>query len=93
MRLLGEYSAKLRVDGGVLPDPMMLKSGWKGENAGMNLWPSIYITDISAYIDGTSPSAVVHKLMNEYKLGKAYRYFDNSLSKYLGQRSFNTPNI
>ena len=43
----------------------------------MNLWPTIYITDISAYIDGTSPSAVVHKLMNEYKLGKAYRYFDN----------------
>ena len=67
MRLLGKYSAKLRVDGGVLPDPMMLKSGWMGENAGMNLWPSIYITDISAYIDGTSPSAVVHKLMNEYK--------------------------
>jgi len=70
MRLL-EYKSKLFLSGDCLPDPFTLKSGWIGEKDGKNRWPSIYITDISTYIEGCSPRELVTRLMGEYKLGKA----------------------
>lgn len=81
LRLLDEYKRKLQVDGEILPDPFSLSTGWKGEKLGMNLWPSIYVTDISQYLGCETPKNVIHRLLNEYKEGKAYRYFDSEWVK------------
>ncbi|XP_045161885.2 uncharacterized protein LOC123526703 [Mercenaria mercenaria] len=80
-RLLQEYKAKLHVDKEVVPDPFSLKVGWKGEKTGMRLWPPVYITDISAYLNCSTPKEVIHRILNEYKQGKAYRYFENKWVK------------
>ena len=34
--ILEEYKGKLKVDGGVIPDPMVLKIGWVGEENGFS---------------------------------------------------------
>ncbi|XP_052261521.1 uncharacterized protein LOC127865652 [Dreissena polymorpha] len=80
-RLLDEYKRKLEVEGEVIPDPFALSSGWKGEGAGMSLWPSVYVTDIAKFLKCSTPNEVVHRLLNEYKQGKAYRYFENGWVK------------
>ncbi|KAH3817459.1 hypothetical protein DPMN_118996 [Dreissena polymorpha] len=78
LRLLQEYKKKLILsDGDVIPDPFTLTTGWKGEKSGISMWPSIYITDISAYLNYSTPQDVINRLLNEYKEGKAYRYFES----------------
>lgn len=76
-RLLGEYTHKLTVDGHVYPDPATFEDGWESEESGRFLWPSINISDISEYLKLTGTNAVdlVHRLLNNYKEGKAYRYY------------------
>ena len=64
-RLLSEYRQKLTINQETIPDPFSLSNGWNGEKNGMSSWPSIYITD-----------DIMKRLLNEYKEGKAYRYFD-----------------
>ncbi|XP_070182354.1 uncharacterized protein [Littorina saxatilis] len=63
---------------GVLyPDPFAITTGCKGEQDGRFLWPSVFITDISEYLKQTAACELdlVHRLINEYKEGKAYRYY------------------
>ncbi|KAK7090434.1 uncharacterized protein [Littorina saxatilis] len=76
-RLLDEYKRKLAVDGDVYPDPATFEDGWLTEETGRFSWPSIYISDISDYLKKTAASKtdLVHRLLNNYKEGKAYRYF------------------
>jgi hypothetical protein len=76
LRLCTEYTAKLKAGGTVIPDPFTVnKNQWKGEKDRRSLWPSIYISDIALYINGTSPKNIVNELLNEYKVGKGFRYF------------------
>lgn len=70
---LEDYKQKLLVGGVVLPDPFAMKTGWVNEKEGMPLWPNLYLTDIVQYLNMNTPRELVHKLMNEYKQGKAYR--------------------
>ena len=71
-----EYQAKLVVGGAVLPDPFSIKSGWTGETTeGMAKWPPLYFHDISEYLQSCNSDNLYHRLVNEYKEGKAYRYF------------------
>ncbi|XP_052777885.1 uncharacterized protein LOC128215218 [Mya arenaria] len=75
-RLQHEYKAKLNPGDEVIPDPFSLTSGWKCEKDGLATWPSVYITDIAEYLNGMASSEIVHRLLNEYKEGKAYRYLE-----------------
>ena len=36
-----EYKNKLSVDGKTLPDPFVLKTGWKNEEEGICFWPMV----------------------------------------------------
>lgn len=71
-----EYKAKLILDGTVSPDPFSIKSGWIGETAnGLSKWPSLYFHDIAEYLKSKSSGNLMNRLVNEYKEGKAYRYY------------------
>ncbi|KAK7089418.1 uncharacterized protein [Littorina saxatilis] len=76
-RLLGEYKSKLTVDGETYPDPATFDDGWLSEETGRFSWPSLYISDISDYLKKTAANQIdlIHRLLNNYKEGKAYRYF------------------
>ncbi|KAL5021765.1 hypothetical protein ScPMuIL_000920 [Solemya velum] len=74
-QLLEDYKKKLRFEGEILPDPFSLHSGWLTEKDGITKWPSVYFVDISNYLQTKNPQELVSRLMNEYKEGKAYRYF------------------
>ncbi|XP_070557252.1 uncharacterized protein [Ptychodera flava] len=65
-------------EGNILPDPMSLGDGWVGEDRGMEMWPSIFLSDITMYIMANHPGNDVplqQRLLNEYKEGKAYRLY------------------
>ena len=74
-RLLAEYKAKLVVEGETLEDPFETQTGWTGEKDGLTKWPFVYFLDISMYLNGKNPEDLMGRLLNEYKVGKAYRYF------------------
>ena len=80
-RLLHEYKEKLLVEGDIVPDPFSLTSGWKGEKTGLQTWPPTYMADISTFLQKTTPYDMTIQLLNEYKLGKAYRYFQSGWVK------------
>ena len=75
-RLQHKYKAKLNRDGEIFPDPFSLTSGWKGEKKGIASWPSVYITGIANFLGEMTSTEIVNRLLNEYKEGKAYRYFE-----------------
>lgn len=79
--MLAEYKTKLCVGGDSLEDPFEVKSGWTGEKGGLTKWPSVYIMDISEYLNGKNSQDLMIRLLNEYKEGKAYRYFSDEWVK------------
>ena len=70
---LEEYRCKLCVAGVVLPDPFTVTEGWVGESE-MKNWPSLYFSDIADYLKEKTTQSLYHKLCNEYKQGKGYRW-------------------
>lgn len=76
--LYNDYQKKLLINDAVIPDPLLIKEGWTGENNGKSKWPSIYYQDISRYMSIIG-SEFIARLDREYKVGKAYRYFSNDL--------------
>jgi len=76
-RLLEEYHNKLCIGEETFPDPFLLKTNWTGEKDGMTAWPSVYIMDISDYLNTKNPDILMKWRMNEYKEGNAYRYFSS----------------
>ena len=82
LRLLSEYKSKLKLPNEtIMPDPFTLDNGWLGEKDGMVKWPSLYIMDITQYLNIRTPKDIIHRLLNEYKEGKAYRYFHSDWVK------------
>jgi len=73
-QLLAEYKNKLTAKGTVLPDPLSVKDGWLTEQQGMPYWPQLYFSDITEYLRHQTPADLYHRVCNEYKEGKAYRY-------------------
>ena len=74
--LLNQYKEKLIIEDHMIPDPITLKDGWKREDEdGLTKWPSLYFSDISDYLKTKTSSELMKHLINEYKEGKAYRYF------------------
>ena len=72
---LKEYKDKLHLGNDVtLPDPYDIRTGWLNEEA-MNFWPTINFCDISNYLKLKTPTELHDRLINEYKEGKAYRYY------------------
>ena len=64
----------------VLPDPLNDVSAWISEKEGLKHWPPIYFSDICVFILSKHPGKDVgmrQRMLNEYKEGKAFRYFDN----------------
>ncbi|KAK3606694.1 hypothetical protein CHS0354_004671 [Potamilus streckersoni] len=59
-------SQKLIVNGEVIPD-LSIKDGCKGEKTAIAEWPSVYITDIAAFLNRSTPKGMVHRLMKEFK--------------------------
>ena len=53
-----EYKVKLVINKDiVIPDPLILKSGWIGEVKGIQNWPSSFFTDIANLLSLTQPEA------------------------------------
>ena len=78
---LSEYREKLRLatDGGI-PDPFTLTTGWLDESA-MSFWPSVGFIDLCDYMRLKTTAELSNRLINEYKEGKAYRYFSSGWVK------------
>ncbi|XP_799313.5 uncharacterized protein LOC594793 isoform X3 [Strongylocentrotus purpuratus] len=85
---LEEYRAKLKIEDVVLPDPFTI-NGWLDESA-MCRWPKLYFTDISEYLRLKTPQELYYRLCNEYKQGKAYRYFTSGWVKKICYHSIST---
>jgi hypothetical protein len=67
-----------------LPDPLLLKDGWLGENEGITPWPPTYLSDITISLMEDHPGRNVDlqkRVLNEYKEGKAFRLFDSGFLK------------
>ena len=78
-KLLDEYKAKLSINDKILPGPIDLKEGWIGEEAGMKLWPQLYLTDITRFCAGVlDKKGIIQPTECKCKQGKAYRYFTNN---------------
>jgi len=61
-------------NGTILLDPFTLKEmDWQGESACIN-WPSLYFINISTYLKMKTEDVLYHRLCDEYKEGKTYRY-------------------
>ena len=70
-----EYKNKLSVDGKTLPDPFVLKTGWKNEEEGICFWPMVTNFYIIKYL---MLDTIGHgDDLNDYKQSKAYSYFIN----------------
>ena len=78
--ILEEYEGKLKVDGGVIPDPIALKTGWVGEENGISKWPSTFYNDIANYLKIYRPD-FINRLDRKYKFGKACRYFADNFAR------------
>ena len=70
---LADYKGRLVFGETVLPDPFSLDSGWFGES-NCCMWPNVYFWDIANYLRMKTAAELYHRLCNEYKQGKAYRY-------------------
>ena len=70
---LKDYKDRLVIGSNILPDPFTLKEGWLAEDGRVN-WPSLYFCDIADYLKMTTPAELYHRLCNEYKQGKAFRF-------------------
>ena len=78
-KLLDEYKAKLSINDNILPDPIDLKEGWIGEEAGIKLLTQLYLTDITWFdSDVLDKKGIIQRVECQYKQGKAYRYFTNN---------------
>ena len=75
-QLLQENKEKLIIGSDVIPDIFTIKTGWQKEDEeGLTKCPSVYFTDISDYLKTKTSSELMSHLINEYKEGKAYRYY------------------
>jgi hypothetical protein len=65
----------------ILPDPCKDILPWKSEKEGMKDWHPVYFSDICVFILSRHAGKDVgmrERILNEYKEGKAFRYFDNN---------------
>ena len=86
--ILVEYKGKLKADGDLIPDPMALKTGWVCEENGVSKWPLIFYNDIENYLKILGPD-FINRLDQEYKLGKAYHYFEDNFVKEIYYHNIN----
>ena len=49
-KLLDEHKTKLSINDKVLPDPIDLKESRAREEASIEMWPQLYLTDFSSCI-------------------------------------------
>ena len=72
---------KLRIDGDVIPDLLVLQNSWINEENGVPKWASTYCNDVIDYSEILG-LAFLNQLDQSYKLGKAYHFFsDNFVRK------------
>ncbi|XP_062572904.1 uncharacterized protein LOC134234867 [Saccostrea cucullata] len=64
-----------------LPDPLQLYENWQDEKFGMKNWPSLFITDLTAFLMRYETEERAKKHLNQYKVGKAYQYFQSQWLK------------
>ena len=78
-KLLDEYKAKLSINDNILPDPIDLKEGWIGEEAGIKLLTQLYLTDITWFdSDVLDKKGIIQRVECQHKQGETYRYFTNN---------------
>lgn len=70
-----DFEALLVTPTASLPNPSTLTQGWQNEAEGMKNWSPVFITDMSSFLMASYPDGkdYNHRLLNEYKEGKAYR--------------------
>lgn len=70
------YKNKLQLGKTYLPDPMTdLKTGWMSEEEGRHEWPPTMYADIVNYLLDRNERTLEHRLLGDYKAGKASSYF------------------
>lgn len=72
-----DYFKRLTTPDGKVPDPLEIKDGWIGENEGVHKWPPIMSVDITAYLLPQPNQDIGKRLLNDYKEGKGYSYFES----------------
>ena len=75
MANLEEYKSRLLVRSQVLPDFFILQ-GWLNKQGRQN-WPSLYFSDIAAYLKMKTPAELYTRLINEYKHGEKFQVCDS----------------
>ena len=50
-----KYKGKIKIDGYVIADPMVVKTGWFGEKNGVSKWSLIFNNDITNYLNISEP--------------------------------------
>lgn len=75
------YAVKLLFNYGqsILPDPYLLKNGWKDDPS---MWPGLEYPDIWTYLI-ESPGIYTKETLKAYKSLDAYRYFKINNNKYI----------
>ena len=68
--LLDEYQSKFNIQGNIIPDHLLTKTGWIGEKKAITRWPTIIYKDMADYFELSGPR-FIEKLEREYKLGEA----------------------
>ena len=53
--LLDEYQSKLNIEGHVIPDPLLTKTGWNGEKKAITRWPTMIYKDMADYFELSGP--------------------------------------
>ena len=70
-----DYTSKLALTPTfTIPDPFTISDGWLNES-NMSEWPAIHMHDITEFLRLKTPAEIYERVMNEYKQGKAYRYY------------------
>ncbi|XP_064645911.1 uncharacterized protein LOC135499174 [Lineus longissimus] len=72
-----DYRNLLCSDGREIPDPLKLNDGWLSESQALRLWPPVFYSDICNYLmqNHLGEKDLTKRILNEYKEGKAWRYF------------------
>lgn len=75
------YSDMLKFGDLILPDPFQLYENWQNEKFGMKNWPPLFITDLTTFLMRYETEEVAKNHLNQYKIGKAYQYFQSEWLK------------
>ena len=86
MEIARDYEEKLVIEGEKMSDPFKLVDGWLSEEEGLRHWPTTLYPDIFHFL-AFHPSELKSKDLSDYKMTKAYSYYEDGWLKPLAYHS------